>query len=105
MIMARAKLTTKIRNYVNDVKELQRIRTLRSTRLGDIDKKYDSLVKRHDVITDFAINKWLDGQMTNKDFSPFITCRGNSDYGDACLEFVETNLEDDNGEKWFLGNK
>jgi hypothetical protein len=105
MIMARAKLTTKIRNYVNDVKELQRMRTLRSTRLGDIDKKYDSLVKRHDVITDFAINKWLDGQMTCKEFSPFITCAVCADYGDRCLEFVEANLEDENGENWFLGNK
>ena len=55
--MAKAKLTTRIKNYIKDVKELQKMRTLRSTRLGDIDKKYDSLVKRHDVITDFAINK------------------------------------------------
>lgn len=103
--MARAKLTTKIRNYVKDVKELQKMRNLRSTRLGDIDKKYDSLIKRQGVITDLAINKWLDGQLTNKDFSPFITCSKNSDYGDACLEFVENNLERDNGEDWLLGNK
>jgi len=105
MIMAKAKLTTRIKNYIKDVKELQKMRTLRSTRLGDIDKKYDSLVKRHDIITDFAINKWLDGQMTSKDFSPFITCAGNSNYGDECLEFVEANLECDDGEDWFLGNK
>jgi hypothetical protein len=105
MIMARAKLTTRIKNYIKDVKELQRMRTLRSTRLGDIDKKYDSLVKRHDVITDFAINKWLDGQMTSKEFSPFITCAECADYGDSCLGFVEANLEDENGENWFLGNK
>ena len=103
--MARAKLTTKIRNYVKDVKELQKMRNLRSTRLGDIDKKYDSLVKRHDVITDLAINKWLDGQMTSRDFSPFITCAEKADYGDSCLEFVENNLEYDDGEDWLLGNK
>jgi hypothetical protein len=105
MIMARPKLSTRIRNYVKDVKELQKMRTLRSTRLGDIDKKYDSLVKRHDVITDLAINKWLDGQMTSKDFSPFITCAEKADYGDSCLEFVENNLEYDDGEDWLLGNK
>ena len=103
--MAKAKLTTRIKNYIKDVKELQKMRTLRSTRLGDIDKKYDSLVKRHDVITDFAINKWLYGQMTCKEFSPFITCAVCADYGDRCLEFVEANLEDENGENWFLGNK
>ena len=37
--MAKAKLTTRIKNYIKDVKELQKMRTLRSTRLGDIDKK------------------------------------------------------------------
>jgi hypothetical protein len=105
MIMAKAKLTTRIKNYIKDVKELQRMRTLRSTRLGDIDNKYDSLVKRHDVITDLAINKWLDGQMTSRDFSPFITCAEKADYGDSCLEFVENNLEYDDGEDWLLGNK
>lgn len=103
--MARAKLTTRIKNYIKDVKELQKMRTLRSTRLGDIDKKYDSLVKRHDVITDLAINKWLDGQMTGKDFSLFITCAQKADYGDSCLEFVENNLECDDGEDWLLENK
>ena len=103
--MARAKLATRIRNYVKDVKELQKMRTLRSTRIGDIDRKYDSLVKRHGVITDFAINKWLDGQMSNEVFSPFITCAGNADYGDACLEFVEDSLEREDGEDWLLGNK
>jgi len=103
--MARAKLTTKIKNYIKDVKELHKMRTLRSTRLGDIDNKYDSLVKRHEVITDLAINKWLDGQLTNTDFSPFITCSQNADYGDACLEFVENNLDCDDGEDWLLGNK
>lgn len=103
--MARTNLTARIKNYVKDVKELQRMRTLRSTRIGDINKKYESLVKRHEVITNLAINKWLDGQLTNNDFSPFITCLGNSDYGDACLEFVENTLERDDGEDWLLGNK
>ena len=43
--------------------------------------------------------------MTNEAFSPFITCAGNADYGDACLEFVENSLEREDGEDWLLGNK
>lgn len=48
--MAKAKLTTEVRKYVDDVMELRKMRGLRSTRLGDIDNKYNSLVKRGDVI-------------------------------------------------------
>ncbi len=57
------------------------------------------------VTNAFGPVKWLDGQMTNESFSPFITCAGNADYGGACLEFVEDSLEREDGEEWLLGNK
>ena len=64
--MAKAKLSTKVRKYVDDVMELRKMRGLRSTRLGDIDNKYNSLVKRGDVIQDLMINHWLDGKVNSK---------------------------------------
>ena len=102
--MAKTKLSTKIKNYVRDVKEIQKMRTLRSTRLGDIDRKYTTLAKKHDVITDFAINKWLDGSMTNKAFSAFICGSNEPDYGEGCIQYVEDVLAQEGGEDWLLEN-
>lgn len=98
--MARAKLTTKVRKYVDDVMELRKMRGLRSTRLGDIDNKYNSLVKRGDIIQDLMINHWLDGKVNSKIFSPFIT-QGpvDDDYGERALQYVEEIIDDGEAEE------
>lgn len=98
--MARAKLSTKMKNYIRDVKELRRMRGLRSTRLGDIDKKYNSLLKRADVIQDVAINKWLDGEYTNREASVFITHSQDEDFAERCLEVIENSI-DEGVESWW----
>jgi len=98
----RTRLTTQVKNYIKDVKELRRMRTLRSTRLGDIEKKYQSLVDRAGIIQDMAINKWLDGGYTNKEGSLFITCSQDPDFGDKCLEVIENSI-DDEIEDWWTG--
>lgn len=92
--MAKAKLTTKVRKYVDDVLELRKMRGLRSTRLGDIDNKYNSLVKRGEVIQDIMINNWLDGKVNSRTFSPFITTGPvDEDYGERALQYVEEILD------------
>lgn len=98
--MARAKLTTKVRKYVDDVMELRKMRGLRSTRLGDIDNKYNSLVKRGDVIQDIMINNWLDGKVNSRTFSPFITTGpADDDFGERALQYVEEILDSGEAEE------
>lgn len=98
--MAKAKLTTKVRKYVDDVMELRKMRGLRSTRLGDIDNKYNSLVKRGDVIQDLMINHWLDGKVNSRTFSPFITTGPvNEDYGERALQYIEEIIDDGEAEE------
>ena len=93
--MAKAKLTTKVRKYVNDVMEYRKMRNRRSTRLGEIDNKYNSLVKRGDVIQDLMINHWLDGKVDARTFSPFITTGPvNESYGERALQYVEEIIDD-----------
>lgn len=95
VIMAKAKLTTKVRKYVDDVLELRKMRGLSSTRIGDIDDKYNSLVKRGDVIQNLMINRRLDGKVNSRTFSPFITTGPvNEDYGERALQYVEEILDD-----------
>jgi hypothetical protein len=101
--MAKKKFTTKVKGYVKDVKELRKMRTLRSTRLGDIDRKYESLVKRSEIVQDLAINNWLDGKITSQAFSGFVTRQNDEDFGENCLEYVES-IMDEGGEDWLLEN-
>lgn len=93
--MAKMKFDTKVKRYVSEVQELRKLRTLRSTRLGDIDKKYNSLLKKTDIVQDIAINHWLDGKISSKSFSPFITEQGAEDYDECCLQYIE-DLMDNN---------
>ena len=55
--MARKKLEVKIRAYVRDVKQFREMKRNGSTRITDLNRKYDSLVGRRDVVTDMVINK------------------------------------------------
>lgn len=92
--MAKEKLAIKVRKYVGDVMELRKMRGLRSTRLIDINNKYDGLVKRGYVIQDLMINNWLDGKVNSRTFSQFITAGpADDDYGEYALEYVENIID------------
>lgn len=98
--MAKAKLTAEVRKYVDDVMELRKMRGLRSTRLDDIDNKYNSLVKRGDVVQDLMIDLWLDGKVNSRTFSPFITTGPvNEGYGERALEYIEEIIDDGEAEE------
>lgn len=102
--MARKKLEVKIRAYVQDVKQFRQMKRNGSTRITDLNRKYDSLVGRRDVVTDMVINKWLDDEITSKEFSSFVQHMKDKDYGEGCVDYVEDTLKDRGGEAWLLKN-